>query len=226
MPIQINDRIILKNNLRGVVRYIGPVEGRSEEWVGIELEEPKGSNNGAIGGTRYFYCPEGHGLFVKYERLTRRMTSLGDSTTYHVFAEPGHPFYKDKDYRLEDGPATCQQEKKSSPLEAREHGASVLFGNEELAEENRKIKELLGLVLHRWNESLNTIQRSLQGLQGRIESINRACQARKTDDAERDLVMRLVSEMIESNRRRDREKVRELYGRFKKIMEKHKIKVD
>ena len=41
MTIKINDRITLKNNLSGVIRYIGPIEGKDNEWVGIELEDAK-----------------------------------------------------------------------------------------------------------------------------------------------------------------------------------------
>lgn len=221
MPIQINDRIILKSNLRGVVRYIGPVEGRSEEWVGIELEEPKGSNNGKIGGTRYFYCPENHGLFVKYEKLTRKMTSVGDSTVHDMFAEA-----EGRDRRAGRPTAYLPGLQERAGAERHREDESALPGSDGLAEENRKIKELLESVLHRWSESLNAVHRGLQELQRRIESISRAYQARTADDGERALVVGLVSEIMESSRRRDRAKTKELYERFKRVMEKHKIKVD
>jgi len=52
------------SGLRGVVRYIGPSDTKPGTWIGIELEKPKGKNNGTIGGKKYFNCKEMHGLFA------------------------------------------------------------------------------------------------------------------------------------------------------------------
>lgn len=89
MAIKINDRITLKNNLSGVIRYIGPIEGRENEWVGIELEEAKGSNNGSVDGQVYFRCQPKHGIFVKYNRLASGITELSNrSSKFFSESEP------------------------------------------------------------------------------------------------------------------------------------------
>lgn len=53
---------------RGVVRYIGPIPEITDSgapWVGIQLDEPLGKNDGSLKGTRYFQCNDKYGSFVK-----------------------------------------------------------------------------------------------------------------------------------------------------------------
>ncbi|KAB8206516.1 CAP-Gly domain protein [Aspergillus parasiticus SU-1] len=68
---------------RGIIRFVGPVPsipypgvetGDTDTsalpiWVGIELDEPTGKNDGSVGGKRYFTCPNKSGIFVKPEKV-------------------------------------------------------------------------------------------------------------------------------------------------------------
>jgi hypothetical protein len=53
----------------GTVRFVGPVRSSQGAWVGLELDEPLGENDGSTNGVRYFHCSKKHGLFVRAEEL-------------------------------------------------------------------------------------------------------------------------------------------------------------
>ena len=47
------------------MRFEGATSFAAGEWVGVELDEPLGKNDGAVQGVRYFSCREKHGIFCK-----------------------------------------------------------------------------------------------------------------------------------------------------------------
>lgn len=51
----------------GVVRYLGKTEFAEGEWVGVELHNTAGRNDGSVLGKRYFLCskPGNYGVFVR-----------------------------------------------------------------------------------------------------------------------------------------------------------------
>ncbi len=63
----------------GVAMYLGFPAFAGGLWVGIELTEPIGRNDGCARGKRYFKCEPGRGLFVK--------ASLCQKITYGAFVE-------------------------------------------------------------------------------------------------------------------------------------------
>jgi dynactin 1 len=50
---------------RGIVRFAGATSFSSGKWIGIELHEPKGKNDGSLQGLTYFSCKPNHGVFVR-----------------------------------------------------------------------------------------------------------------------------------------------------------------
>jgi len=59
---------------RGVVKYVGEVKeipNGAGPWVGVQLDEPAGKNDGSIQGTRYWGEASSmkHGVFVRPERV-------------------------------------------------------------------------------------------------------------------------------------------------------------
>lgn len=54
---------------RGRVAYIGPIESKSGEWVGIELDEPYGKNDGSVHGRVYFKANRNYGIFKRASKV-------------------------------------------------------------------------------------------------------------------------------------------------------------
>lgn len=62
-------KIIHVGTVPGVVRYIGTTRFATGTWVGIELCENKGKNDGTVDGHKYFSCTPNHGIFIRASRL-------------------------------------------------------------------------------------------------------------------------------------------------------------
>lgn len=58
---------------RGTVRFVGEIKEIEKPpgamWVGVELDEPAGKNDGSVKGGRYFACKQNFGVFVRPERV-------------------------------------------------------------------------------------------------------------------------------------------------------------
>lgn len=69
-------RVVVPGTTRGsgILRYIGPIQGKSGVFGGIELQGPiaasRGKNNGSVDGIQYFDVQQPmSGLFIPWERL-------------------------------------------------------------------------------------------------------------------------------------------------------------
>ncbi|PVD18298.1 hypothetical protein C0Q70_20847 [Pomacea canaliculata] len=54
---------------RGTVMYKGCLATKHGDWVGIALDKPLGEHNGMFLGRRYFQCRDGHGIFVRADKI-------------------------------------------------------------------------------------------------------------------------------------------------------------
>jgi dynactin 1 len=57
--------VTLLDGRQATVRFVGLTHFALGDWVGIELDEPTGKNDGSVQGERYFHCGQGFGMFIR-----------------------------------------------------------------------------------------------------------------------------------------------------------------
>ena len=67
---QIGQRVLVGNVMAGTIRYIGHTHFADGLWVGVEIDLPRGRNDGSIDGQRYFSCEPNYGLFAPPQKIT------------------------------------------------------------------------------------------------------------------------------------------------------------
>ncbi|KAI5854528.1 CAP-Gly domain-containing protein [Durotheca rogersii] len=63
--IAVGQTIRLSDGRNATVRFVGQTHFAVGDWVGVELEDDSGKNDGSVQGERYFECALGRGMFVR-----------------------------------------------------------------------------------------------------------------------------------------------------------------
>jgi len=95
LNVKTGQTIVTQDGREGIVRYIGPLHIAAGEWLGLELADNAGKNDGSVKGERYFQCPPGFGIFVRKEsavKITKQPAqvsrSYGASSSNGSLAKP------------------------------------------------------------------------------------------------------------------------------------------
>ncbi|EPY52340.1 hypothetical protein SPOG_01666 [Schizosaccharomyces cryophilus OY26] len=62
--VNVGDSVLVHDEL-GIVRFAGSTDFASGIWLGVEMVDKVGRNDGSIQGKRYFTCEEGKGVFIR-----------------------------------------------------------------------------------------------------------------------------------------------------------------
>jgi len=99
--VAIGDRVRCQGAKLGTVKYVGEVHHNSGVWVGVELDNPKGSGDGVFKGKRYFKCKRRHAFLTKImlvrplktgrKRSARKPSSTSVSTSSGATSPPREP---------------------------------------------------------------------------------------------------------------------------------------
>lgn len=77
LGVRIGCTIQTQDGREGVVRYIGPLHIAAGDWLGLELPDNTGKNDGSVKGQRYFQCAPGFGIFVRRESAVKVVKQPG-----------------------------------------------------------------------------------------------------------------------------------------------------
>ncbi|XP_057694656.1 CAP-Gly domain-containing linker protein 3 [Corythoichthys intestinalis] len=81
LGMKLGERVLLDDMKKGTLRFCGTTEFASGQWVGVELDEPEGKNDGSVGGVRYFICPPKLGIFAPVSKITKSAEQTASSVT-------------------------------------------------------------------------------------------------------------------------------------------------
>ncbi|KAL1305061.1 hypothetical protein AAFC00_001999 [Neodothiora populina] len=65
LPLAAGQTVELNDGRRAVIRFLGATGFAPGEWIGVELDEPTGKNDGSVKGDRYFDCRQNYGMFLR-----------------------------------------------------------------------------------------------------------------------------------------------------------------
>lgn len=62
---RVGQTVELQDGRIATVQFVGSAHFAAGDWIGVELEDATGKNDGSVQGERYFDCEPGHGMFVR-----------------------------------------------------------------------------------------------------------------------------------------------------------------
>ncbi|KAK3754398.1 hypothetical protein QZH41_011174 [Actinostola sp. cb2023] len=68
---ELGDRVLVAGQKAGHIQYIGETQFASGWWLGVELDQPVGKNDGSVGGVRYFTCKPRFGVFAPVTKVKK-----------------------------------------------------------------------------------------------------------------------------------------------------------
>ncbi|KAE8555658.1 hypothetical protein EYB25_000356 [Talaromyces marneffei] len=65
VDVSVGQVISLLDGRQATVRFVGSTHFATGDWIGVELDDATGKNDGSVQGERYFDCEHGFGMFIR-----------------------------------------------------------------------------------------------------------------------------------------------------------------
>ena len=87
---QIGGRVLIGQKMSGTIQFVGKTMFAPGTWIGVELDLPKGTNDGSLDGVRYFTCESSCGLFAPPSKVEIQSVATADATAV-ITTPPAEP---------------------------------------------------------------------------------------------------------------------------------------
>lgn len=153
--IEIGAKVRVKN-LEGIVRFMGQTQFAPGIWVGIELNEPLGKNNGSINGVEYFKCanPGNYGLFASPAIVKLQLAPVVNKEIVIIETLQKKLYDTVQDIRHQKSQIT-QLESKQQDLESQLD--QVNLDRDFFQAENEKLSQNLSELQDKYNQLMNEL---------------------------------------------------------------------
>jgi len=71
--LKLGDNVLLYNGEKAVVKFIGSIHRKKGDFYGVELLDGLGKHDGSLNGKRYFKCPRNRGLFLRKDKIQKKI---------------------------------------------------------------------------------------------------------------------------------------------------------
>ncbi|KAK0834802.1 hypothetical protein LTR73_001092 [Friedmanniomyces endolithicus] len=89
--LSVGQTIELNDDRIATIRFLGPTHFQTGDWVGVELAEASGKNDGSVKGKRYFECEQDHGMFLRPSGIRQVIEQPKAGPANGVTAKSGRP---------------------------------------------------------------------------------------------------------------------------------------
>ncbi|KAL6121175.1 hypothetical protein NUSPORA_01939 [Nucleospora cyclopteri] len=220
--VRINDRLYIKNKYNGTIKFIGNIAGKEGKWVGIELDQPMGKNDGGYGGQSYFECQPKHGLFIKYERILstlqktkEKLPDINESS----FLSTEEIINKYANYTYYSAQNPCTNEEVTSMDHENKENCQ---GHHEIYSDIQEAKSL--------STSVEKDKSKLQELKEEIKKYKRQLRHLESctfkTEKERDLIVNLLNDIFKYYSDRDNTNFDKSFIKFKRMLKKYGIEIN
>lgn len=88
LPLELGQTVRSQDGRQGVIRFIGNAAFAKGAWVGLELFDDTGKNDGSVNGERYFDCEPDFGIFVRPGSITEITEQPLKTTNVKAVSKP------------------------------------------------------------------------------------------------------------------------------------------
>mmetsp|Transcript_17903 Transcript_17903/g.38376 ORF Transcript_17903/g.38376 Transcript_17903/m.38376 type:complete len:348 (-) Transcript_17903:267-1310(-) len=106
----VGEKIVVGKNV-AICRFVGPTQFANGEWIGAELDEATGKNDGQVQGVRYFDCKPGYGIFIKQSMCKKHTPTKTKGPSRTLSKGNGAEDAKQVSTPVEDVPGTVPEPK-------------------------------------------------------------------------------------------------------------------